>query len=94
MKALRIVGPVQHNPEEEGVAGMGWFVPYLDANRLDRLLWQVLPQWSKNKRPTRDHAIEIRERLLARKGSFRVDDWDLFIAICKMVQAAKACILL
>jgi hypothetical protein len=90
MTPVRFIGPVQHDPDKDDLAGMGWFIPYLDSSRFDsELLWHVFPQWTKNRRPTRDHAIEARERLLRLKGSVPVGDMDLFVAICEVVGRAK-----
>lgn len=87
---ILIIGPVQNDPDEEGLAGMGWFVPYLDSQLVrGELLWHVFPGLSKNQRPTRDHAIHARERLLKIPGAVRVDDWGLFIAAARLIACAK-----
>ena len=87
----RIVGPVQLDHDEDGLFGMGWFIPYQDTEHLGSdLLWHVFPCQSKDRLPTRDHAVKAREELLSQRGSVCIDDWKTFLAVCQLVKAAKS----
>ncbi len=90
MPRVLIIGPVCHDPDEGDLGGMGWFVPYYDSKTVGGdLNFHVFPRWSRNRRPTRDHAIEARERLLKRKGAVRLDNEEVFHAVAAMIRAAK-----